>query len=158
MTFTHPKRQSSLASWGAVSVWPRAYLQDWPHQPQIFTFAHDFGTSAIGLYDGRCEMRFLSAGHYLRLNINYTQEGTQGLVSTLPGTPLLLSQIKGRGEGNSQLSSTYCMQAVPGAFLQIITLKTSAKQESKPRKGPRAMCKTFTPRVDSVGPLGSYDM
>ena len=109
VTFTHPKRQSSPASWGAVSVWPRAYLQDWPHQPQIFTFSHDFGTSAIGLYDGWCEMRFLSAGHYLRANINYTQDA--GPPQHAPRDASASEPKQREGEGNGQLSSTYHMQA-----------------------------------------------
>lgn len=46
------------------------------------------------------------------------------------------------------------MQAVPGAFLQIITLKTSAKQESK-QKRTQSHVQNFHPRVNAIGPLGA---
>ena len=68
-------------------------------------------TSAVRLHDGWCEMRFLSAGHYLRVNINYTQEGTQGLVPMLPADATASEPKQREREGNGQLSSTYCMQA-----------------------------------------------
>lgn len=56
-------------------------------------------------------MRFLNAGHYLRMNISYTQEGTQGLISMLQADVTAAELKQREGEGRGQLLSTYCMPA-----------------------------------------------
>lgn len=45
------------------------------------------------------------------MNISYTQEGTQGLISMLQADVTAAELKQREGEGRGQLLSTYCMPA-----------------------------------------------
>lgn len=96
-------------------------------------------------------MRFSNEGHYLRMNINYPQEGTQGFISMLQAD-ITTAELQSREVRRKLLTIEHLLYAdtVLGTFAQIIlhTLK-QAKQRPKTRKGRGAMCD-----VDALGSSG----